>query len=356
MKFEVLSLPNKKEWGALFSKLPIEQQDIYFTPEYYELYENNGDGKAQCFVFEENDEIALYPFLINSVNELGYDLDNEYFDIQGAYGYNGIVTNSFSTDFIDKFYKAFDEYCLRNNIIAEFIRFHPLLGNNKFSINNMQVIFDRKTVFLDLKKSYENIWKYEYTSNNRNMIRKAQKNGYSCQVITSPTQNQIDQFALIYWDAMKMVSADDYYLFNKEFFYNTFKYLNNNAFLFNIVDANNRITCSAIFLHFGNYFHYHLSGRTEIADNSTNNFLLNEAIKFAQSIGSKKIHFGGGRSTSPHDTLLKFKNNFSKSHLSFYIGKKIHNQKIYDEVVKQWETKFPEKKEKYNNLLLKYRY
>ena len=38
MKFEVLSLKNKKEWSALLSKLPIEQQDIYFTPEYYELY------------------------------------------------------------------------------------------------------------------------------------------------------------------------------------------------------------------------------------------------------------------------------------------------------------------------------
>ena len=122
MKFEVLSLKDKKEWSALLSKLPIEQQDIYFTPEYYELYENNGDGKAQCFVFEENDEIALYPFLINSVNELGYDLDNEYFDIQGAYGYNGIVSTTIDKDFINLFSKSFNIFCSNNNIIAEFQR------------------------------------------------------------------------------------------------------------------------------------------------------------------------------------------------------------------------------------------
>ena len=73
-----------------------------------ELYENNGDGKAQCFVFEENDEIALYPFLINSVNELGYDLDNEYFDIQGAYGYNGAVSSSYDEDIIKKFLFCFE--------------------------------------------------------------------------------------------------------------------------------------------------------------------------------------------------------------------------------------------------------
>lgn len=356
MKFEVLSLLNKKEWGALFSKLPIEQQDIYFTPEYYELYENNGDGKAQCFVFEENDEIALYPFLINSVNELGYDLDNEYFDIQGAYGYNGILTNSFSSNFIEEFYKSFNAYCLENNIIAEFIRFHPIFNNYRFSINHIQVIFDRKTVALDLTQSYEDIWQKEYTSNNRNKIRKAQRSGYSCEVISSPTKDQIDQFTVIYQNTMKMVGADDYYLFNKDFFYNTYKYLNKYSYLFYIVDTNNVIACSAIFFHFGDYFHYHLSGRTEIADNSVNNFLLDEAVKFAKEKGAKIFHFGGGRSSLPNDGLLKFKSNFSKTKLEFYIGKKIHNQKIYDEVVKQWETKFPEKKEKYNNLLLKYRY
>ncbi|HHX69034.1 MAG TPA: GNAT family N-acetyltransferase, partial [Gallicola sp.] len=62
MNYKVYNLNQKDKWNYFFKLLPIEQQDIYFTPEYYELYENNGDGKAQCFVFEENDEIALYPF------------------------------------------------------------------------------------------------------------------------------------------------------------------------------------------------------------------------------------------------------------------------------------------------------
>ena len=40
------------EWS-----LPIDQQEIYFTPEYYELYENNGEGKAICFVYKEAEDI-----------------------------------------------------------------------------------------------------------------------------------------------------------------------------------------------------------------------------------------------------------------------------------------------------------
>ena len=42
------------------------------------VYELNGDGKALCFVYEENDDISLYPFLINSINAdgtmQGYDI------------------------------------------------------------------------------------------------------------------------------------------------------------------------------------------------------------------------------------------------------------------------------------------
>ena len=162
--------------------LPINQRDIYFTPEYYELYEKNVDGKAQYFVFKYNGEVALYPFLINSVNELGYNLNNEYYDIQGAYGYNGVIFSSYNIEFRRKFFDAFNKYCKGNNIIAEFMRFHPLLNNYKFSNSFMEIIKDRYIVFLNLKKGYNLIWKDDYSSKNRNMIRKAHKSDIKLEI------------------------------------------------------------------------------------------------------------------------------------------------------------------------------
>ena len=100
-------LDEKEQWTKLLGKLPIDQQDIYYTPEYYELHEKNGDGTAMCFVYQKNDDIALYPFLMNSVNDAGYDLDDTYFDIQGAYGYNGVVTSNNNISFRKKFYNSF---------------------------------------------------------------------------------------------------------------------------------------------------------------------------------------------------------------------------------------------------------
>ncbi|MDY0173634.1 MAG: GNAT family N-acetyltransferase [Bacteroidales bacterium] len=354
--FKILDLNDKDKWDEFLNRLPSGKKDVYFTPEYYDLYEKNGDGKTICIVYEQDTNIVIYPFLVNSINALGYELENEYYDIQGAYGYNGVLTNSMNPGFIDGFYKLFDEYCKQNNIIAEFTRFHPLLGNYEFSKKHMQIILDRETVSLDLRKNYEDIWSNEYTSKNRNMIRKAQKDGHTFEIIKNPSLNQINTFISLYFNSMGMVKAEDYYLFNQEFFHNTFSLLKDNSVLVNILQQNKDIVCSSVFLFNGEFFHYHLSGRSGGASNAVNNYLLDEAVKYAKIIGARRFHFGGGRSSDPGDSLLKFKSNLSKTRMPFYIGKRIHNKSIYKDIIIQWENKYPEKKEKYKNYLLKYRY
>ena len=100
MNYRILTVKDEVDWDLALKRLPIDQQDIYFTPQYYKLYQQKGDGEARCFIYENDGQILLYPFLINSVNSLGYELDKEYYDIQGAYGYNGIVTSSNSENHI----------------------------------------------------------------------------------------------------------------------------------------------------------------------------------------------------------------------------------------------------------------
>lgn len=352
----ICGLPNNKNRENYIVNPPGIQKDIYFVSEYYELYNKKRDGNFYCFTLVLFGKIAFYPFLINSVGNLGFKFEEEYFDIQGAYGYNGVVSNSNDPEFINAFYEAFDKYCKDNNIIAEFTRFHPLLENHRFSENHLQVVFDRHTVVLDLEKSYEEIWKSEYSSKNRNKIRKAEKLGYTCDIVFKPAKPDIDSFIDIYIANMRAVAAESFYFFSESFFYDTFELLKEHTYLFNIRNSAGRLLCAAIVFKYNNFIHYHLSGRRKDADNSVNNYLLDQVVKFGQKSGAKLFHLGGGRSSAPDDSLLKFKMNFSKTTKPFYIGKKVHNQEVYDEVVRQWEAKFPEKKEKYRNHLLKYRF
>jgi hypothetical protein len=217
-------------------------------------------------------------------------------------------------------------------------------------------ILDRETVFIDLQKTYDDIWKHDYSSKNRNIVRKAQKLGYRAHIVENPTEKDINVFIDIYYSNMNAVHAEKYYYFNRAFFVDTFNLLRGKVILINIIDESDAVLSSSIFMKEGNYFHYHLSGRHSYADNSVNNFLIDRAIVYAQSKGALFFHLGGGRSRDVDDSLLKFKKSFSKHTSPFFIGKKIHDEEVYNQVVNDWEKRFPEKKDKYKYFLLKYRY
>ncbi len=349
----ILTLNESEKWNTLFHKLPSDQQDIYYTPEYYRLYEKNGDGKAMCFVYKQDKNLALYPILHNSINKLGYHLDNEYFDIQGAYGYNGVISTTQSESFRNGFYNEFDTFCIDNNIVAEFVRFNPLLKNHQFSCDHLEVLFDRKTIALNLCQSYDYIWSNQYSSNNRNTIRKGQK---TLRVEISKAETDLDKFIKMYLFTMKRVKANQYYLFPDKYFSNLISFFPNNLYIFSAFESGNADPIGAMLIMiFKEKAHYHLSARSnDCTNNSVTNILLDEAIKFSKASNCKIFHFGGGNTDEENDPLFKFKKNFSKKTHSFYIGKKIHIKSIYNSVCLEWEQKNPHKIDSSGRLLLKY--
>jgi len=353
MNYKICDLSQKKEWKKYLDSLPISQQDIYFTPEYYELYETKGDGKAQCFVFKDNGDIALYPFLINSVNKLGYKLKDEYYDIQGAYGYNGVVSSSYNMEFRRKYFNLFTEYCKENNIIAEFTRFNPILENHKFS-NYLNVIKNNQNIILDL--SIKDIWMDSYEHPTRKNINKAIRNELKVKYFSGfeITNYYIRKFFDIYMDTMTRNSADDFYYFNKEYFQEIARKLLKNALYFFTFKDEIAISCELVLL--SKKIGYSFLGGTlsKYFEFRPNDILKHEIINVLKQRQYNYFCLGGGSSVD--DGIFNYKKKFAKNGIfDFYIGKKIHNQQTYDKVVKQWEEKYPEKKEKYKNYLLKYR-
>lgn len=352
-EYEILSLESSELWSEYLHRLPVEQQDIYFSPEYYRLYQEYGDGKAQCFVFKQKKEIALYPFLLSSINDLGYSLYENYYDIQGAYGYNGIVTTSNDDNFIFSFYSALRKFIISSNIIAEFTRFHPLLNNHTISKNYYEIILDRNTVFIDLKYEYEHIFNKFQTTTKKQIKKNLLKNEISFELLENDI-SLIDKIYFIYNETMSRVNANNYLYFNIKYFINIIK--NTNSILFILKHCNIPI---AFIIAFKKciYLNGHIGGAlTQYLSFSPYSLLYAEMIKFGIKNGCKYLHVGGGLTSNSNDPLLKFKLHFSKNTAPFYIGKKIHNLEIYSKVLAQWEEKNPEKIEKYHNHLLKYKY
>lgn len=213
---KVLTLNDSDEWLSLIDKIPNEFSDVYYTPNYYSLYEEYGDGKALCYVYEDNDNLILYPFLKNEINLLGYNLDDNYYDIQGAYGYNGFISSTTDKYFISHFLDEFHKYCINHNIVAEFTRFHPLIKN--YELLSQGVVFDRNTVFVDLTKDVEEIFSKIKRDSRREIRQATTKHSLSCKYFTNvPNDLKQDLFS-IYTETMDRLNAGEYLRFNKKYF------------------------------------------------------------------------------------------------------------------------------------------
>lgn len=348
MTYKILNLSDIVEWQVALEKLSPENKDVYFTPEYYSLYQNYGDGEARCFVFEQDGEVVLYPFLINPITSLGYKLDKEYYDIQGAYGYNGIITSSEDADFIAAFWESFDAFCQENDIVAEFTRFHPLLNNHRLASPKMKTFFSRHTVALDLTD--DDIWMHQISSKNRNMIRKAEKEG-----VTIVEGDDYEAFRRLYDETMTDLHAEDFYFFPKSY-YDEYKQTFKGESMLCVAMLDGKAIAGSMFMFSDDYAHYHLSARDrEYSRYAANNLILWYAIQKAKERGCKWFHFGGGTTGNDDDSLLKFKKEFSKTLCEFWIGKRVYNQAVYDQIVEQWKTNHPDSYEQNKVKLLGYR-
>lgn len=343
-----LTLRDSSLWNKYLLQLHKACRDIYFTPEYNSLYQNYGGGEACCFVFEKDGEIVMYPFLRNPITSLGYELDKEYYDIQGAYGYNGIIASSHDANLINAFWDSFDDWCLKNDVVAEFSRFHPLLNNQELASPKMKTFYSRHTVALDLRD--DDIWMHQISSKNRNMIRKAEKEG-----VTVIESEDYETFRRLYDGTMSDLHAESFYFFPQSY-YEEYKHTFKDNSLLCFAMLNGKIIAGSMFMFSNDYAHYHLSARDrEFSRYAANNLILWYAIQKAKDRGCKLFHFGGGTTGDDNDSLLKFKKEFSKNLCEFWIGKRVHNQPVYNQIVEQWKTNYPDSYEHNKVKLLGYR-
>ncbi|MBP6532885.1 MAG: hypothetical protein KA285_06345, partial [Bacteroidia bacterium] len=63
-KISVLTRSDKVRWDDFYDQLPAELRDINYSFDYNFLFEKNGDGEIRLFVFQKDNEIYFYPFLI----------------------------------------------------------------------------------------------------------------------------------------------------------------------------------------------------------------------------------------------------------------------------------------------------
>jgi len=275
------------------------------------------------FAFLEDGEIYYHAYHMSQVPE------TPYYDVQSPYGYGGAVSTTTNQDFLKRAWSSYQNWCSQNNVLAEFVRFHPFVQNWRFYQG--EALFDRETVWIDLKQ--EDLLS-GYQSRTRNTLRKATKSGVT--VGWCDQKEFFRWFPSLYEDLMKKLDASHFYFFPHEYYqaWSTSDYGH-----YAICQKEGEIVAAAVFYHFGQIMEYHLSASNEIGKRyAANTLLIHEAGMRGKLLNCKYLHLGGGTNHLPDNPLFAFKAGFSDHRSDYYIGKYIHLPKEYEKVKAEWES------------------
>lgn len=328
----ITSNNDRKQWGKFLNY--FSNYDIYYFYEYMNAFYMHGDGKPFLFFYEGKGLRGICAYMLRDISEETWAkaeiMKDKFYDAITPYGYGGwIFDGDTSTENIKSFLNEYTLFMKENNIVCAFTRWHPLLQNQDVFRGNSNVIDLGKTIAIDLS-SEQTIWE-NITSKNRNMIRKAEKNGVEIHHAKDPAL--FNDFKVIYNATMDRDNADKYYYFGDNFYESIHNDLYDNYEMF-YATLNHKIIAMSIILYANGFMNYHLSGSlAEYRNLAPSNLLLYKAALWGCNKGFKTFHLGGGVGSS-EDNLYKFKAAFNRhSNLQFSIGKEIFDKEMYDELV-----------------------
>lgn len=319
---QIITIENNTVWDSIVKG--FAHYDVYYLSGYVKAFQIHGDGEPQLLYYEADGLKAIYVYMKRETAIEGY------YDSVTPYGYGGVLfEGDTSEEYLQKFWKTYVEKMKEEGIVDNFVRYHPVLANAMMMKQISEVIDLGKTVAFDLT-SEEVIWT-NIISKNRNMIRKAEKNGI--EICHGKDLELFKDFKRIYNATMEKDNAEKYYFFEDAFYESIHRDLNDNYELFYAV-MDGRIIAMSIMLFANDQMHYHLSGSMiEFRNLAPSNLLLYKASLWGCEHGYKTFHLGGGVG-SGEDNLYKFKAAFNRnSDYQFSIGKEIFDQEKYDELV-----------------------
>lgn len=307
--------------------------DIYFEPLYGKISERILDGKSETFNFEnEYGSIShLFvkreiPIKINCVT---------YYDLIGPYGYGGPIIEECSdkskaSKLVDGFHQAFGEYCKKNNIVSEYVAFHPIFKNHEDFKSIYDIQLHKITLGTNLR-DYDDPYTSEFSKQARKTVRRALREGVTYKIITNPTS--IKNFKEIYYSTMNRNEVGNFYYFDEQYFDDLLKSMNQHIILCEAI-YDNKIIAMGFYFKYNKIIHAHLSGTLDEYLYLSPAYILKYGTTiWGKDNGYNFIHYGGGISNDLNDSLYKFKKRFSENtEFELFNGKRIWNQKIYNDL------------------------
>lgn len=330
---QVFNIEQFELWDKIVRS--FKKYDVFWLSGYVKSFLIHGDGEPLLFYYESvhlrGINVVMKRDVANDRKFINKIEKEKYFDFATPYGYGGWIIEGNN---VENLFEEYEEWIIKNDIISEFVRFHPVIKNHLESEKFYEVKPLGEVVCMDIS-SPDLIWN-NISSKNRNVIRKSIKNGV--RIFNGRFPGIYDKFRNIYNKTMERDNANEYYYFSKAFYQSILSDMEQNAQIF-YAEKDEVIISASIILAANGMLNYYLSGSIkEYSNLAATNLLLYKVALWGNANGYKSFYLGGGVG-SEEDGLFKFKRAFYKGELSrFYIGKKIYNQEKYDKLTNMREN------------------
>ncbi len=333
MKFYILDTKNNL-WSEKLNSFSKKKKDIFYQQKFADLCQKTiyKNYSINCLIAENEDDIIICPIIKRKFNFQG----KNFFDLTSLYNLGGPIQKNNNIILQNFFAKKFAEYCVENKIINYFIRFHPIIKNLDIFLNNCELINTGEFISVNL-----DTLKYPIVKNFHHRHQKSIKKAinYKIEIIVSNEKKYIEDFIRIYYKEMKFKNAEDFYFFEKDFFFNLEKHINNNYQFFYAKYKNKIISCELV-LFSDHYCHSFLGSTKEEFKYLCSNHLLKQ--KIIEHFKDKKLKFyliGGG--PNPNDGIFKYKKGFSNEKpRKNFIGKIYYNKKFYNSLINKFKENY----------------
>lgn len=322
--FELVNSTDTQRWRLKLTR--FDRVDVCHMPEYHRAYlTRHPKAQALMWTYTKGTDCLAYPFLLDSVLDTGFN------DISSVYGFSGPLSSTDDRAFLNEAWEVFDQWSNENRIICEFIRFSVYSQNQHFAHPACDVLPNRpiSVSLLDDGSYFESL-----PAKTRNMIRRAQKEGLEAKML-EPRQG-MSAFRELYQRTMQRNNASGFFDYTDEY-YEGLLSLPRGELTLHGVFSGTQMVAAAIGLIYQKFGFYHLgASEHSVSRIGAGNLVIYDMVQTAARNGVRYFNVGGGRTTTQDDALFAFKRSNGNDVDQFYIGKRVINRSVYEEIANTW--------------------
>ncbi len=341
--------PLPAAWRACIERFPPQRCDVYMHPAYCAPWLRWEGGSAVALWDQIEGIECLYCVLVKPLPE---PVDEHWrYDAQSFYGYGGIITSAPAPPAVlDRFNDAVDAWMQQHGVVVEFVRQHPQLHPVAQQARRAEYRLVRTNVYAEPPSAAL----AALDAATRRNIAKAHRNGIRIEQWSASHGAEI--FSRLYQRTAARLQMDAFYHFPREYFVETAELLGDRVWYLVALLEETPIAALMV-IESGTALTYHLGASDEqYWSLRPNDALFAHLLQIAShQRNNRTVSLGGGTSADPNDSLYRYKSKFGNQHRPVYIGARIHQPQVYQQLCHQWETANPERAAQYRHYVLRYR-